>query len=157
MENGFDQRRDSVASKHTPQGFEIITTTEGIDFNQVTKILNDYGLSSFDVATQKRVFENSYAVVFLRDGDKMIGMGRAISDGICQAAFYNLALDPAYCGQGLGPIIMDELLKQVEGCNVIFYTSPKWIELYKHWGFKQMKTGFARYIDEEYMESNGFV
>ncbi|MBE5871947.1 MAG: GNAT family N-acetyltransferase [Lachnospiraceae bacterium] len=139
-----------------PENIEIITTTEGIDFEQVTKILNDYGLSTFDVITQKKVFENSYAMVFLREGKKIVGMGRAISDGICQAAFYNLALHPDYCKRGLGPIIMQELLKQVEGCNVIFYTHPKWVELYKHWGFKHMKTGFARYIDEEHLGSEGF-
>ncbi|MBQ8085823.1 MAG: GNAT family N-acetyltransferase [Lachnospiraceae bacterium] len=136
--------------------YEVVTTTEGIDFSQVTKILNDYGLSSFDIGTQKRVFENSYAVVFLKKGELIIGMGRAISDGICQAAFYNLALHPDYCGMGLGYVVINELMKQVKGCNIIFYTHPKWVELYKHWGFKHMKTGFAKYVDEEYLGNEGF-
>lgn len=88
---------------------------------------------------------------------KVIGVGRAISDGICQAALYNIALDKEHCGMGLGKIIVDELLKQVKGCNVILYTHPKWIELYKHWGFEQMKTGFALYTDKEYFQSEGFT
>ena len=53
--------------------------------------------------------------------------------------------------------LVDELLKQVKGCNVILYTHPKWKELYKHWGFEQMKTGFALYTDKEYFQSEGFI
>jgi GNAT superfamily N-acetyltransferase len=137
--------------------YEIKRTTEGIDFNEVREILHYYGLSNFDTQTQKKVFENSYAVVFLIKDDKVIGMGRAISDGICQAAFYNIALHKDYCGNGLGKVIIEELAKQVEGCNIILYTHPKWYGLYEHWGFKRMKTGYARYNDSEHMEKEGFV
>ena len=123
--------------------YRIQTKTEGINFSEVCDILAYHGLSNFDVETQKRVFNNSYAVVFVIENNKVIGVGRAISDGICQAALYNIALDKEHCGMGLGKIIVDELLKQVKGCNVILYTHPKWIELYKHWGVEQMKTGYV--------------
>ena len=137
--------------------YRIQTKTEGINFSEVCEILAYYGLSNFDVETQKRVVNNSYAVVFVIENNKVIGVGRAISDGICQAALYNIALDKEHCGMGLGKIIVDELLKQVKGCNVILYTHPKWKELYKHWGFEQMKTGFALYTDKEYFQSEGFI
>lgn len=137
--------------------FRIKKNTENVDWERVTQILNGYGLSSFDVATERKVFENSYAVVFLYDAHRLIGMARAISDGICQAACYNLALDPEYCGQGLGKMVLDALLEQLEGMNVILYTSPKWYGLYEHWGLKRMKTGYARYVDEAFMAENGFI
>lgn len=136
--------------------YTIKTTTEGVDFGKVREILHSHGLSQFDVETQRKVFENSYAVVFLYIQDELVGVGRAISDGICQAALYNLALEEAYCTKGLGKVILDELLRQVEGCNVIFYTHPKWLSLYEHWGFKRMKTGFALYQDEEHLGKEGF-
>lgn len=137
--------------------YTVQTTTEGINFQEVRDLLACYGLSHFDVETQKKAFENSYAVVFLIENHKVIGVGRAISDGICQAALYNIALDKEHCGLGLGKVIVDELLKQVKGCHVILYTHPKRIGLYEHWGFSRMKTGYARYIDEEYYRHEGFI
>lgn len=137
--------------------YVIKTTTDNIDFNEVYDILSYYGLSHADAEMQKKIFENSYAVVFLVRNNKVIGVGRAISDGICQAALYNIALDKDYRGMGLGKVIVDKLLEQVRGCNVILYTHPKHIGLYEHWGFSRMKTGYALYQDEENYRDMGFI
>lgn len=137
--------------------YEIYTKTNNINFEEVREILNFYGLSDFDADTQRQVFENSYAVVFLLIDQKVVGVGRAISDGICQAAIYNLAVSDEYRGNGLGKIILDNLLKQVEGCNVILYTHPKHLGLYEHWGFSKMKTAYALYIGEEHYREEGFI
>ncbi len=137
--------------------YKIVKSCENIDFSQVCELLHFYGLSNLDVDTQEKVFKNSYAVVFLLDGKKIIGVGRAISDGICQAALYNLAVRDEYRGNGLGKVIVDYLLKQVEGCNVILYTHPKYIGLYEHWGFSRLKTAYAIYIDEEHYREEGFI
>lgn len=135
----------------------IKTTTDNIDFNEVYDILSYYGLSHADAEMQKKIFENSYAVVFLMHDNKVIGVGRAISDGISQALLCNIALDKYHRGIGLGKVIVDELLKQVRGCNVILYTHPKHIGLYEHWGFSRMKTGYALYQDEENYRNMGFI
>lgn len=137
--------------------YKIVKSCKNIDFFQVWEILHYYGLSDLDVDTQKKVFENSYAVVFLLDEKKVIGVGRAISDGICQAALYNLAVRDEYRGNGLGKVIVDHLLKQVEGCNVILYTHPKHIGLYEHWGFSKLNTAYAIYVDEEHYRREGFI
>lgn len=133
------------------------TKADNINFEEVREILNFYGLSDFDADAQRQVFENSYAVVFLLKDQKVVGVGRAISDGICQAAIYNLAVRDEYRGNGLGKIILDNLLKQVEGCNVILYTHPKHLGLYEHWGFSKMKTAYALYIGEEHYREEGFI
>ena len=137
--------------------YKIVKSCKNIDFSQVCEILHFYGLSDLDVDTQEKVFKNSYAVVFLLDEKKIIGVGRAISDGICQAALYNLAVRDEYQGNGFGKVIVDHLLKQVEGCNVILYTHPKHIGLYEHWGLSRLKTAYAIYIDEEHYREEGFI
>lgn len=137
--------------------YKIVKSCKNIDFIQVCEILHFYGLSDLDVETQKKVFKNSYAVVFLLEEKKIIGVGRAVSDGICQAALYNLAVRDEYRGNGLGKVIIDHLLKQVDGCNVILYTHPKHIGLYEHWGFSKLKTAYAMYVDEEHYRSEGFI
>ena len=137
--------------------YRIKTDHSGIDFSQVHEILHFYGLSNLDLETQEKVFRNSYAVVYLIAGDNVIGVGRAISDGICQAAIYNIAVRDEYRGKGLGKVIVDELLKQVEGCNVILYTHPKHFGLYEHWGFSKLKTGYAFYPQAEHYRAEGFI
>ena len=136
---------------------EIKTTTEGIDFDEVRDLLNGYGLSDLDTDTQRLVFERSYAKVFLLDDGHIAGVGRALSDGVCQASSYNIAVREDLWGRGLGKTIVDELLKQVEGCNVVLYTHPKHIGLYEHWGFKKLRTSYAHFQREEYFVAEGFL
>lgn len=126
--------------------------TESIEWNIVAEMLSHYGLSHLEAETQQQVFENSYAVVFAFDDDKLIGFGRAISDGICQAAIFNIALDEAYHGKGLGKTIINELVEQVRQCNIILYTHPNTVGLYEHLGFRRMKTGMAMFQKDKLSE-----
>ena len=96
-------------------------------------------------------------MVFLLINGRGVGTRRAISDGICQAAIYNIAVKDECRGNGLGKIILDQLLKRVKGCNVILYTHPKYIGLYEHWGFSKMKTGYALYVNEGNYRAAGFI
>lgn len=135
------------------------TTTESVDWAGVAAILSHFGLSQLDPETQKKVFERSYAVVFVYDGETLIGCGRALSDGVCQAAIYNIALDERYHGRGLGKEIIRRLIKQVSMCNIILYTHPKTVSLYEHLGFRRMKTGMAMYRQDhiEELEKMEFI
>ncbi len=136
---------------------EVIDNCDEVDFEEVNHILNFYGLSDLDTPTQEKVFRNSYVTVFLRYKDKIVGVGRAISDGITHASIYNIAVRDEYRGQGIGKVIVDEILKRVEGCNVTLYTSPKHIGLYEHWGFKRLKTAYVIFHDETHYKEAGFI
>jgi len=128
--------------------YKIQKTTENIDWSKAAQLLSHFGLSDFDAETQKKVFEQSYAVVFLFDNEDLIGVGRAISDGICQAAIYNVAVDEKYHGKGLGREIINQLVEEVKQCNIILYTHPNTVDFYEKLGFLKMKTGMAIYQKE---------
>ncbi|OCG15786.1 acetyltransferase [Gilliamella sp. Fer1-1] len=132
---------------------------EDINWQDVADLLTFYGLSSFDAKTQEQVFRNSYAVVFLLEKDRVVGVGRALSDGICQAAIYNIALVKRLHGQQYGRLIVDKLVERVQHCNIILYTHPQTVEFYKNLGFDLMKTGMARYQPEHLteMKNMGFI
>lgn len=125
--------------------YKIQKTTENINWSKVAEMLSHFGLSDLDAETQQKVFERSYAVVFLFDNEELIGFGRAISDGICQAAIYNIAVDEKYHGKGLGREIINQLIEQVKQCNIILYTHPNTVDFYEKLGFLKMKTGMAMY------------
>ncbi|MFQ1016381.1 GNAT family N-acetyltransferase [Gilliamella sp. BG7] len=132
---------------------------DGINWQDVADLLAFYGLSSLDAKMQELVFRNSYAVVFLLDQERIVGVGRALSDGVCQAAIYNIALAKHLHGQQYGRLIVDKLVEQVTQCNIILYTHPQTVEFYKNLGFEVMKTGMVRYQSDHLteMRNMGFI
>lgn len=139
--------------------YDFRYSRDGIDWTRVSELLSHFGLSDLDDETQRKVFQNSYAVVFVYQEEKLIGFGRAISDGICQAAIYNIALDEEYHGKGLGKEIINRLIEQVSECNIILYTHPDTVRYYEHLGFRRMKTGMAMYHKDkiEELEKMNFI
>lgn len=139
----------------------IKNTKDDIDYEAVSRLLRSFGMSDRDASGQETIFKNSYAVSFLYDDDKLIGCARALSDGVCEAAIYNIALCKDYHGQQLGRRLIESILEQVKGCNVILYTHPQTVAMYEKFGFRRQKTGMAIYQgnaeDLERMERVGFI
>lgn len=139
----------------------VKTTKNDIDYEAVASLLKSFGMSDRNAQRQEQIFKNSYAVSFLYDGDTLIGCARALSDGVGEAALYSVALSREYHGQKLGRMLIESILSQVRGCNVILYTHPQTVGLYEHFGFRRQKTGMAFYQgnanDLKRMEQTGFI
>ena len=114
------------------------TTKENINWEEVAEVLRKSHLSDHSAKEQQIVFENSYAVVFVYDGERIVGVARALSDGLFQAAVYNVALDEEYQGKGIGRQLIGKLLEQLKGQNVILYTHPHTVEMYEKFGFRDL-------------------
>lgn len=136
-------------------------TKEGIHWQEVSDVLRRSGLSDRSAEDQKTIFTNSYAVVFVYDRERIIGVGRALSDGVCQASVYNIALDEEYQGYGIGRKLIQLLLDQVRGQNVILYTHPRTVALYEKMGFRRNKTAMCLFHGSEeslnWMDQEGFL
>lgn len=139
----------------------VKTDKENVDWQAVADLLRFYGLSHFSAEEQERVFRNSAVVAFIYDDDRLIGCGRALSDGMCQAAIYNIALAQEYHGRQLGRLLINSVLKQVEGQTVILYTHPQTVAMYEKFGFRRQKTGFVLFAGGEdkarHMEEMDFL
>lgn len=136
------------------------TTKENINWEEVAEVLRKSHLSDHSAKEQQIVFENSYAVVFVYDGERIVGVARALSDGLLQAAVYNVALDEEYQGKGIGRQLIGKLLEQLKGQNVILYTHPHTVEMYEKFGFRRAKTALELFdaTEEElgWLENAGF-
>jgi GNAT superfamily N-acetyltransferase len=130
---------------------------EGVDWNTVVGILKEVGMAYNSVEIKELAFSRSHAVVFVRDEDQLIGFGRAISDGVCQAALYDVAVLPAYQGKGIGKLIINQLVGKCHGCNVILYASPGKEQFYEKLNFRRMKTAMALFLDSEKKREKGFT
>jgi ribosomal protein S18 acetylase RimI-like enzyme len=97
----------------------IDSSLDGIDWEQAKADLTaddfDNGRSA---AALRRSFERSQHVSFARDGDRVVGMARLLSDGVCNAYLLDVWTASAYRRQGIGSALVRALLEQVPGQHV---------------------------------------
>ena len=128
-----------------------------INWKTISDLLKIAGMAWFEPEKHQKAFEASHTAVFAFDGERLIGCGRALSDGVYQAALYDIAVLPEYQGKGVGRLIVDAILERVGHCNVILYASPGKEPFYRKLGFRSMKTGMARFIKADAMAQKGFT
>ncbi|WP_099469389.1 GNAT family N-acetyltransferase [Konateibacter massiliensis] len=137
------------------------TTKEDVNWQEVSEVLERSGLSKHPAWEQEIIFKNSYAVSFVYDENKIVGVARALSDGVCQAAIYNVAIDEEYQGYGIGRKLIEALLSQLEGQNIILYTHPRTVALYEKLGFRRNKTSMSIFHGSkeqlDWMSEQGFL
>lgn len=129
----------------------------GVDWKAVSETLKLVGMAYYEPDVHKKAFEASQATVFVYHADQLIGFGRAISDGVYQAAIYDCAVLPEFQGKGIGTIIMKHILPRISQCNAILYASPGKEGFYQTLGFRKMKTGMALFKRNELMRERGFT
>lgn len=129
----------------------------GVNWQTVADTLKSVGMAHHAPEKHRQAFEGSYAKVFLYNAGKLVGFGRAISDGVYQAAVYDFAVAVPFQGKGLGKMIVESLLANLPDCNVILYASPGKEGFYEKQGFRRMKTGMARFIHCQSMQERGFT
>lgn len=130
---------------------------EDVDWNLIPDILEQVGMAFYRADIHRKCFLASAAVVFVYDESKLIGFGRAISDGYLQAAIYDVAVLPDYQAQGVGRQIIEQIMSFLPGCNFILYAAPGKEPFYRKMNFSLMKTGMAQFVRSEHMRQKGFT
>lgn len=138
--------------EHSKMNFKIKTDCCNVDWQTVAGMLEQAGMAYHRPEIHRRAFEASHVVVFVYDNARLLGFGRAISDGEYQGAVYDVAVLPAVQGKGIGTIIMQTIMEALPGCNLILYATPGNENFYRKLGFKFMKTGMAIFADQKGME-----
>lgn len=86
-----------------------------------------------------RAMLNSTHVISAWDGNKLVGLIRALSDGETVAFLHYLLVDPAYQGHHIGDELMKRVLRYFE--NLLYVkimpSAPKTLPFYARYGFRQ--------------------
>jgi ribosomal protein S18 acetylase RimI-like enzyme len=98
-------------------------TLANIDWEQAK---SDLAADDFDNGRSpdalRRSFEQSQYVVFARDadaeGDRVVGMGRLLSDGVCNSYLLDMWTQSAYRRRGVASSMVRMLMGQVPGQHV---------------------------------------
>lgn len=130
---------------------------ESIDWNQIRDYLKLVGMGYHKPELHQKAFINSFSVVFIFDREKLIGFGRATSDGAYQAAIYDVVVIPEYQKRGIGRLIMERILQSISHCNIILYANLGREEFYTKLNFRLMKTAMAKFLRPEIMKEKGFI
>ena len=114
----------------------IVSSLEGIDWVQAKE---DLAADDFDNGRSpealRRSFHQSQQVAFARDGDRVVGMARLLSDGVCNAYLVDVWTASAYRRQGIASAMIRRLLDAVPGQHVGLQTDDAQ-PLYESLGFK---------------------
>jgi len=135
---------------------DLVYEATGVDWQAVSDTLRRVGMAYAEPAVHQRAFAASHTQVFAYRDGRMEGFARALSDGVYQAALYDVAVVPECQKQGIGRALVQALLARVAGCNVILYAAPGKEAFYHSLGFRRMKTGMALFRDPARMAERGF-
>jgi len=109
----------------------------GIDWAQAkADLLADNWDNGRNVNALRRSFEQSQHVAFARDGERVVGMARMLSDGVCNAFVVDVWTMSSYRRQGIASAMMRELVARVPGQHVGLQTDDAQA-LYESLGFEQ--------------------
>ena len=86
-----------------------------------------------------RAMNNSTRVISAWDGNKLVGLVRALDDGETVAFIHYLLVDPEYQGQHIGDNLMKQIMNFYE--NLLYVkvipSDSKTIPFYERYGFRQ--------------------
>lgn len=90
---------------------------------------------------------NSHSVATAWDGDRLIGLANAMSDGFMAVYFHYVLTDPAYQGQGAGKKIMKMMLEKYQDMHTkVLVSYPKAVGFYESLGFEPEETSTPMYV-----------
>ena len=86
-----------------------------------------------------RAMRGSTHVVSAWDGDRLVGLVRALDDGATVAFLHYLLVDPAYQGRHIGDELMRRVLGKLEDLLYvkIMPSDPATIPFYRRFGFER--------------------
>jgi ribosomal protein S18 acetylase RimI-like enzyme len=135
----------------------ISHTIENVNWLRMKEIYHSVGWKKHNEEKIKKIFNLSNVVTIAYDKDEIVGFGRAISDGVFNAAIYDVVIEDGYQNKGIGKQIISDLLTQLKDISCVHLVATTGNEdFYRKSGFSKLKTGMARYLNyaliEEYLE-----
>ena len=131
--------------------------TAGVDWAEAAAVLRRAPLAVREPGKLKRACENSYVVCFAFDGETLVGMGRAISDGEYVAGLFDLVVLPEYQGQGIGTVILEAVHERLPVNVILQYSVPGKEPFYQKFGYHSLLTGMIRSTNPERLRAEGYI
>ncbi len=129
-----------------------------VDWNELSALYLAAPLGNKKPADLKTVFTNSMFRCFVHEDDKLVGVGRALADGVDCAYICDIAVLPSHQGTGLGQQIVGKLVNLSRGHRkIILYAVPGKEGFYRKLGFRRMRTAMAIFENQALAMERGYL
>ena len=129
-----------------------------IDWEELSNLYRVAPLGEKKPEDLKKAFSNSMFKCFILDSEQLVGVGRALSDGIDCSYLCDVAVLPNHQGAGIGKSIVAKLVELSKGHKkIILYSYPGTESFYKKLGFKRMSTAMAIFENQSQALELGLV
>ena len=127
-----------------------------VDAKQLDILFERIGWRKRGAVKWREVLSKSSFGVSAWDGEKLVGFGRLIEDGV-MCMFYDIGVLPEYQGKGIGGEIMKRLIDEVKYkkyASIGLFSwedNPNNIPFYQKFGFEKVGTGMelTKYMKRE--------
>lgn len=125
--------------------YRFVENLDNVCWEQLCDLYEKTDLGERKAAELQHAFCQSSHVVVVYQEQKIVGGGRAISDGVYYAGIFDIAVLPEHQGHGLGREIMNRLLAKLEKQFIVLTTTVGKEPFYSKLGFRKHKTAMAIY------------
>ncbi|MCF6209824.1 MAG: GNAT family N-acetyltransferase [Gammaproteobacteria bacterium] len=131
---------------------------KGICWQEVSDLYKKTPLGNKRPVDLEMSFTNSMFRCFVFEQGRLIGIGRALADGVDCSYICDVAVLPEYQGIGIGKSIVSRLIASSKGHKkIILYACPGKEPFYKRLGFKRMSTAMAIFENQNQAIESGFL
>lgn len=131
---------------------------DSLDWDELAALYRAAPLGNKTPDGLKTAFTNSMFKCFVYEEGKLVGVGRALADGVDCSYICDVALLPSHQGLGLGKQIVSNLVRLSSGHKkIILYSVPGKEPFYKKFGFKRMNTAMALFENQAEALEKGYV
>lgn len=131
---------------------------DNLDWGELATLYQAAPLGNKNPLDLKIAFTNSMYKCFVYEEGKLVGVGRALADGVDCTYVCDVALLPSHQNLGLGKQIVSKLVSMSSGHKkVILYSVPGKEPFYKKLGFKRMRTAMAIFENQSVALERGYV
>ncbi|XP_020698291.1 serotonin N-acetyltransferase 2, chloroplastic [Dendrobium catenatum] len=125
------------------RGIRVRRCSAGLDLEALNAVFARVGFPRREASRLRVALEHTDALVWLEEnGDGGEGVpvafARATGDGVFNAVVWDVVVDPALQGTGLGKAVMERLLGDLRDrgiVNIALYAEPKVVGFYRMLGF----------------------
>lgn len=129
-----------------------------LDWDELTALYRAAPLGNKNAVDVKTAFSNSRFRCLVYDGGRLVGVGRALSDGVDCSYICDVAVLPSHQGTGLGKEIVARLVDLSRGHKkIILYAVPGKEPFYRKLGFKRMTTAMAIFENQALALERGYL
>ena len=125
-----------------------IDNCDNINWDELSNLYKIAPLGDKRPDDLKIAFSNSMYKYFVYLDKQLIGVGRALADGVDCSYICDVVVHPEYQGKGIGKDIVKKLTQQSKHYNkIILFTSSGKEEFYSKLGYYKMNTAMAIFQD----------